>query len=126
MRPIDADALIETWRKRACEDCDKRKGWKNGKTVGFIYDIGEAPCRACWIDDMLDELEGAPTVGWISVKERLPEENDDVLGFIPKDEGGEIKRCNYWRGRWWNWEDGRADKVTHWMPLPEPPEVADE
>jgi hypothetical protein len=47
--------------ERYCKDCERRKGIKNGK-LKFIYDIGDAPCRACVIDDMIDELENAPTV----------------------------------------------------------------
>lgn len=57
---IDADALAEKWRARVCADCERRKGKKNGK-IKFVYEIGEAPCKACWIADMLDEIEDAPT-----------------------------------------------------------------
>lgn len=62
---------------------------------------------------------------WISVKDRLPEEFVDVLAYL---KNGKINRT--WRDkvgfrnatskkvRWYS--DG---SVTHWMPLPEPPEV---
>ena len=62
----------------------------------------------------------APEPGWISVKDRMPEENQDVLIY------------GYWRGR-----SGTVYKELHiacikefireenvpiaWMPLPEPP-----
>lgn len=61
MRLIDADALIDDVNERYCKDCERRKGIKNGKKK-VIYDIGDAPCRACPVDDMKDELENAPTV----------------------------------------------------------------
>ena len=61
MRLIDADALLDEVMDRYCEECDKRKGIKNGK-FRIIYEIGDAPCRACEIDDMKTELEYAPTV----------------------------------------------------------------
>ena len=61
MRPIDADALMDDVMERYCKDCDKRKGIKSGKWR-IVYEIGDAPCRACSVDDMKAELENAPTV----------------------------------------------------------------
>ena len=65
---------------------------------------------------------------WIPVAERLPEDRSNVLGAA------------YWHERWgvymgwcaperaeWSVHVGIGDRddvaVTHWMPLPEPPEV---
>ena len=61
MRLIDADALIDDLMERYCKECNKRKGIKNGK-YRIIYEIGEAPCRACEVDDVKAELEDAPTI----------------------------------------------------------------
>ena len=58
---IDRQAFIENERKLYCEDCDRRKGTKNGKPNVICYEIGEAPCRACWLDDALTDLEDFPT-----------------------------------------------------------------
>lgn len=66
MRLIDADASIDDLMERYCKDCDKRKGIKNGKRQ-FIYEIGEAPCRACEVDDVKAELEEAPTIDAVPV-----------------------------------------------------------
>lgn len=66
MRLIDADALLDDVMDRYCKECEKRKGIKNGE-YRIIYDIGEAPCRACEIDDMKAELEDAPTVDAVPV-----------------------------------------------------------
>ena len=61
MRLIDADALIDVLTQRCCKNCDKRMGTKNGKRR-MIYEIGEAPCRACYVDDVKMELDEAPTI----------------------------------------------------------------
>lgn len=77
MRLIDADALIYDITKFYCKDCAKRKGIKKGK-LKFVYEIGDAPCRACQLDDMKDAIENAPTVDterhghW----EKLNDDND--------------------------------------------------
>ena len=80
-----------------------------------------------------------PTVGgWISVKDKLPElkrydEDGDTwlmsspvlvatskgvtIGFYEDDLDPKFKPC--WNDR----EHGEKIKVTHWMPMPEEPEV---
>ena len=60
-RLIDADALCDDVMERYCKDCEKRKGMKRGKWR-VIYEIGEAPCRACDVDDLKMELDEAPTI----------------------------------------------------------------
>lgn len=52
---INKDAFIAQQRKQYCINCEKRKGTKNGKKI-FVYEIGEAPCRACDIEDMIDAM----------------------------------------------------------------------
>jgi len=66
MRLIDVDALIDDVMDRYCSNCDKRKGMKNGK-YKIVYQVGDAPCRACDIDDMKCELDNAPTVDAVPV-----------------------------------------------------------
>ena len=56
---IDKEAFIGRYRELHCKDCDHRKGMKNGK-IRFVYGIGEAPCRACWIEDMIDCVDDWP------------------------------------------------------------------
>ena len=58
---IDVEAFLATQREIYCENCERRKGMKNGK-MRFVYDVGDAPCRACDIRDVLDALEDAPTI----------------------------------------------------------------
>lgn len=56
---IDIDAFIARERELYCSDCEHRKGKKNGD-FEFVNEINEEPFIACWIDDMIDELENAP------------------------------------------------------------------
>lgn len=86
---------------------------------------------------------------WISVKERMPQKGEKVLLYIPEREGcdqhgmriGEVGKVegdpkgehNLWRrpmpGSDWRvsgWSYFEEPIVTHWMPLPEAPEVDDE
>lgn len=82
---------------------------------------------------------------WISVKDRLPEEETDVLILVKETDNtfgtGHPDVC-YWQfvgwmidGRWEtvychgnraiaeeNARGGSVHEVTHWMPLPEPPD----
>ena len=46
-RLIDADAFETDVRCRYCHECDNYNGLK---------------CKACWVDDMLGEIEDAPTI----------------------------------------------------------------
>ena len=61
---IDRDAFLAHERAWYCDQCDRRKNSK-GKTV---YEIGEAPCRACDIWDILDLLEDYPTADVVERK----------------------------------------------------------
>lgn len=73
----------------------------------------------------LNQLSGnspATPDGWISCSERMPEELDDVL--VTDGEHVEVK---WWNGHIWDcWAPRNSDisykDVTHWMPLPEPPQ----
>lgn len=103
MRLIDADALIK--------DID-----------GDLLD-GIAEVRA------IEKIENAPTVGgWISVKDRLPDDASDVLAYYDDSEcETRIAPVNYYKGVWYDCVFNRPldtlgqQKITHWMSLPEPP-----
>lgn len=91
-RLIDADALIK--------DID-----------GDLLD-GIAEARA------IEKIENAPTIGgWISVKDRLPEEYERILTY---DKYSDVKENRLLRSYpCVSWSYGFH--VTHWMPLPESP-----
>lgn len=57
---------------------------------------------------------------WISVKERLPDE--DVWVLTLQTDGDMIVNCIAFEGKWCSNDHGFIPTVTHWMPLPKPPE----
>lgn len=70
-------------------------------------------------------VEEAPAVNrWIPCSERLPETGVDVIVYW---QGSLIKIAHLMHDYLWETSDGEYDlpakDVTHWMPLPEPPEV---
>lgn len=106
MRTIDADALKANLRV--------------SQGVLDDYGIVYVPYR-----DVIACIDDAPTVcGWISVKDRLPENARFVLICL----GRAIPQIGRYLNEdgWWIRNSGilksSGDIVTHWMPLPEVPE----
>lgn len=61
---IEREAFIESQQHLYCENCARRKDGK-GK---FVYDIGDAPCRACGIMDVLDAVADFPAADVVPVR----------------------------------------------------------
>ena len=78
------------------------------------------------IEALADYLidSGVTVQKWISVKDRLPE-NDQWTLCCMKDKSFGTFRVFQWNYIDWQWNDGNEwfdeKDVTHWMPLPEPP-----
>ena len=145
MRLIDADALKREWHMgEKCEECeqDARQCQNNVdfSRMDICAILDDAPTV-----DLPDALRAAgwKEEGWISVKDKMPKMDHEVLvyavgkidGFIgdsayaickrfiqhilPSSPGHEV----------WNtpWQYFHTDfEITHWMPLPEPPKEEDE
>ena len=75
-------------------------------------------------DDVIDIIANGVTVQeWISVDDRLPEEKVNCIvhykhAYCDNDDYWAIGICFYDGEKF---QIGLAYKVTHWMPLPEPP-----
>jgi len=67
---------------------------------------------------------------WIPVSERLPEVGGRVLIYCPLLCPHEVIGATFWEGQtlkgWWTDDVQQlgGTEPTHWMKLPEPPEVA--
>jgi hypothetical protein len=113
-RLIDADALLEDAR------CDN----------ALVAYLGGIETIQNIINDQ-PTIEVGSVPQWIPVTERLPEEDGDLYIVTAYNEeiwwNRVVVLCaEYYRGSWtWN-ENGRewdlTDSVTHWMPMPKPPE----
>ena len=68
---MNKDSFIEKYRRLYCDDCKRRKGMKRGKTC-FVYEIGDAPCRSCGIDDVIDDMEDYPAI-------EIPDGHGDLI-----------------------------------------------
>ena len=74
----------------------------------------------------VNELEAAQR--WIPVGERLPEDRVTILAAFNNREILTAKYYKYYEGfgsveNYWRIEGWHSGNVTHWMPLPESPEV---
>lgn len=75
--------------------------------------------------DMLEKLaaeKDAKKPEWISVKDRLPEENVVVLICIDNGRCKEVKVSGLTGFGWMLFGKNKNEEVTHWMPLPDPPQ----
>lgn len=86
---------------------------------------------ALLIDAMIEGLESQPVVRtddtlrdqWFSIDDRLPEVFCPVIVCREKVKGEYVVEQGYKDvGDWWKVYGTRTKKVTHWMPLPDPPE----
>ena len=71
----------------------------------------------------IDAIKKQATQEWISVNDRLPEDESDVLAYSRNGEEGGIYPANYAKVVWFDciFASSANDTTTHWIPIPEPP-----
>lgn len=132
VRPIDANALLDH-----IKDLNT---WYNDDGYIYGYDM-KYPDGMFFPDDIIASIENTPTLTqpneWVSVEERLPED-DAPAGrkqitvlvcskakkvlvasriYEPeRDYNGKVYPAR------WRWSKLMNNYVTHWMPLPAPPD----
>lgn len=75
------------------------------------------------LEEYIAELEDAQR--WVPVSERLPEAGAVVFAVVydVNDHSEKLYQLKYYGdGKWFSWNSA-CYVVTHWMPLPQPPEV---
>ena len=96
--------------------------------LNYLPDGEETPA----IEQCLNVIKNAPTLTppneWVSVDERLPDFDVPVLVYVKDifDNKGIINITKYTitydsTNNWLGYENN-SFKITHWMPLPEPPD----
>jgi hypothetical protein len=110
-----------------CSLCDQ-EALIDANTIGVDFAIAELSdfCPHC------GAIMGDGSEPWISVKDRLPEESGIYLVFsnlgnrLILDYSARHKLFNSFDSYSTEQAKGFAIAVTHWMPLPEPPETKGE
>lgn len=80
-------------------------------------------CSTYWsrlISEALYDAGYSKQIEWISVEERLPEKQ---ANFLIADDKGHMEIALWTKQFGWFSGSNRVKKVTHWMPLPEPPKM---
>ncbi|EGI9590411.1 DUF551 domain-containing protein [Escherichia coli] len=126
------ELIAEAWRLMDGQD-PKTSDWHSKASKYLNSNIVEK------VDD--DRIDAVKTVlrglagnypvtpdGWISCSERMPEIRQTVIGW----NGYAVRQCVYTRNEYAKTQKGREPRfetltgiwhgVTHWMPLPEPPQ----
>lgn len=125
---IERDALIDYMKQIYCERIESSREKCSACVKGRWRGV---ECSACWVNDCIDDIENAPAVNrWIPCSERLPEPNETVL-YVWRSKNGNVSVLHGWHfenrveNAWHQSGIGMSrpnEEVTHWMPLPEPPE----
>ena len=113
------EKLVELIAQKVCDT------WSESCDQWLPHDCGKCYANDCHISEIADYLvsNGVTVQDWVSVKERLPQEKVNCIvhykhAYCDNDDYWAIGMCFY-DGEKFQFDP--AYKVTHWMPLPEPP-----
>ena len=124
VRPIDADVLLEKLQ-RMIDYCEK-DNQANGLTA--LFQVGDA---------IMDCPTLTPPNEWVSVEDRMPEDDAPAgrkqITVMVATKAGKVTiasrvfeperdYCGKVYPARWLWSRWLNNHVTHWMPLPTPPD----
>ena len=98
------------------------------KLVELLMQVGDNMCDdcgrepvGCAVVAIADHIiaHGVTVQEWISVKDRLPEQGQEIIVYC----GGVLKPTVF-AYQFWNKHYDSWARITHWMPLPPAPEDA--
>lgn len=91
------------------------------KAEGEAYDDPERKEKYEALNAAIDLINNPSMLQkWISVKERLPEYGRYMVVTQKGNAGPNVHTATYNRMGWWTYAN--FGEITHWMPLPVPPE----
>lgn len=99
---MNGHTKIETAKTIICNMCNE-----------FHSDQPCEPSECEWMQ-RLEEDADAPASKWTKVEDKLPEEDERVLAYLPDMAGSD---CEIQISKGW----ALNKFVSHWMPLPNPP-----
>lgn len=98
--------------------CDSIKA-----NYGDFTDAELDACMEIIAPELVEEPKPAATPQWISVEDKLPDAFKPVIICRKYVKGTLRIEQGYWDvNGWWMIYGARVKRVTHWMPMPEPPE----
>ena len=134
------ETLVELIAQKVCDT------WSESCDEWLTHDCGKCYANDCHISEVADHLisNGVTVQDWVSVKDRLPDEHeslfarykgtdkwrnamfttisDRVIVCAEYENGNRIvKTANTVDGVWKVKDSFYPCKVTHWMPMPQPP-----
>lgn len=122
MQALDAIESLQARVEELREQIKRRKTILEMRLPRLVRQRGELQVR---VEELEAELERHR---WILVSERLPETNKQVIVLLTTDR--RVNGDGHYNGvppqghDWplWSTDEGFDLDVTHWMPLPDPPE----
>ena len=102
MRLIDAERLCEN-----CKDFPQCKGEFKAECAVYV-EVAAQPT--------IDPASLRPKGEWISIEDRLPAYGQHVIVYTGRMMMAEVSTTYFWNEAYDAWQP-----VSHWMPLPEPP-----